>query len=145
MEKDDKIKECITQEEALVKALQELGGRASLDKIYPQAMNIREFGGNTPESTIRCLLQRSNKFRPTEGKRGWWELVSYQEEIAALCGKINKLEEEVNRLNYLLEPTPKIEWLFNYYMDKFNKADKEDRKGIRDILVKIKADLNIRD
>ena len=34
MEKDDKIKECITQEEALVKALQELGGRASLDKIY---------------------------------------------------------------------------------------------------------------
>ena len=144
MEKDDKIKECITQEEALVKALQELGGRASLDKIYPQAMNIREFGGNTPESTIRCLLQRSNKFRPTEGKRGWWKLVSYQEEIAALCGKINKLEEEVNRLNYLLEPTPKIEWLFNYYMDKFNKADKEDRKGIRDILVKIKADLNIR-
>ena len=48
MEKDDKIKECITQEEALVKALQELGGRASLDKIYPQAMNIREFGGKHP-------------------------------------------------------------------------------------------------
>ena len=104
-------------------------------------MNIREFGGNTPESTIRCLLQRSKKFRPTEGKRGWWELISYQEEITELKDKIANLEKEVKRLNYLLEPTPMIEWLANYYMDKYIKAD---RKEIRNILAKIKADLNIR-
>ena len=118
MEHDENIKEGITQEEALVTALKELGGRAPLERIYPQAMNIREFGGNTPESTIRCLLQRSKKFRPTEGKRGWWELISYQEEIAELKDKIANLEKEVKRLNYLLEPTPMIEWLANYYMDK---------------------------
>ena len=144
MEHDENIKEGITQEEALVTALKELGGRAPLERIYPQAMNIREFGGNTPESTIRCLLQRSKKFRPTEGKRGWWELISYQEEIAVLKDRIATLEKEVRRLNYLLEPTPMIEWLANYYMDKYIKADKEDRKDIRNRLAKIKADLNIR-
>ena len=37
-----------------------------------------------------------------------------------------------------------IEWLANYYMDKYIKADKEDRKEIRNRLAKIKADLNIR-
>ena len=72
-----------------------LGGRASLQDIYPLAMEFGDFSGSKkPQATIRnCLLTSPKQFRHSPGKPdGWWELVSYQEEIASRDRRIAELE-----------------------------------------------------
>lgn len=94
------------QKEAIEKALEELGGRARLQVIYPLAMEYADFSGsNDPKATIRNCLQKSPKsFRPSPGMpKGWWELVSYQEEIARLNQHIKKLKSKVEEQNREIE------------------------------------------
>lgn len=84
----------MTQKEAIIKALEELGGRAQLADLYPRVIQLGDFKeGSDKKATIRALLQRTPAyFRPTPNKKGWWELVSYQEEIAKLRQTISDLE-----------------------------------------------------
>lgn len=84
----------MTQKEAIIKALKELGGRAKLADIYPRVIQLGDFKeGSDKRATIRALLQRSPEcFRPTPDKKGWWELLSYQEKIARLRQAISDLE-----------------------------------------------------
>lgn len=98
----------MTQVEAIVKALKMLGGRAHLQSIYPLAMEIGDFHGcKTPECSIRNYLQTSmKKFRHSPNMPdGWYELISYQEELAERDKKISELnallksyEKEIARL-----------------------------------------------
>ena len=77
----------MTQREAIEQALQMLGGRAHLKDIYPLATELGDFSGSqNKEATIRnCLLTSPKSFRHSPGKpAGWWELISYQDEIARL-------------------------------------------------------------
>lgn len=85
----------MTQKEAIEKTLEMLGGRATLQQIYPLATKIGDFSGSKkPEATIRnCLLTSPKNFRHSPGKPdGWWELVSFQEEIASRDKRIAELE-----------------------------------------------------
>ncbi len=85
----------MTQREAIEKALQVLGGRAMLQEIYPLAIEFGNFSGSKDkEATIRNCLQTSPKlFRRSPGKpAGWWELLSYQEEVARLKACIEELK-----------------------------------------------------
>lgn len=94
------VKVIMTQKEAIIKALEELGGRAHLHDIYPRVIKLAEFKADSDKAaTIRTTMQRHPKlFRPSEGKKGWWELTSYQEEIAQLRARIAELETENERL-----------------------------------------------
>lgn len=94
----------MTQTEATIKVLQELGGRAVLADIYPRVLRLAEFKkGSDAKATIRTILQRHpDKFRRSAGlPNGWWELVSFQEEIASRDKRIKELEEENSRLKNL--------------------------------------------
>ena len=125
----------MTQKEAIIKALEMLGGRANLKQIYPLAMELTFFGGNTPENTIRNYLQKNPKlFRPSPGKpSGWWELTSFQEEIAELKAEIQTLKEE----NEILRAVPTEDDFVNKLVtDAENryKYEKDMIKAIRTIL-----------
>ena len=74
----------LTNKEAVKKVLEELGGRARLRDIYPRVIPLVKYKpGSDIKATLRRLLQTTpSLFRHTEGRKGWWELVSYQEELA---------------------------------------------------------------
>ena len=79
--------------------LTELGGRAPLKLLCAKVQEIVVFKGATPYNSICTeLINHPKNFRRTEGKKGWWELVSYQEEIASRDKRIKELEEDNARL-----------------------------------------------
>lgn len=73
-----------TQKEAVRRALEELGGRARLRDIYPRVIPyIKYKPGSDIKATLRRLLQTTPElFRHVDGMKGWYELVSYQNELA---------------------------------------------------------------
>ena len=85
-----KKQEKLTHKEAVKKVLKELGGRARLWDIYPRVIPLVKYKpGSDIKATLRRLLQTTpNLFRRTEGRKGWWELVSFQEELAVRDRKI---------------------------------------------------------
>ena len=54
----------MTQKEAIEKALQKLGGRATLQEIYPLALEIGDFSGS--KDTLALLQKRKDR---TDEKR----------------------------------------------------------------------------
>jgi hypothetical protein len=85
----------MTQKEAIIKAFEERGGRAMLTDIYPRVIKLATFKEDSDkQATIRTTIQRHPElFRHSLGKPdGWWELVSYQEEIACRDNRIAELE-----------------------------------------------------
>lgn len=87
----------MTQKEAIIEALKRLGGKASLKEIYRFACQLADFSGSKDcKATIRWYLQKeTDAFRSS--KRGWWELVSFQEEIASRDRRIKELEALLTR------------------------------------------------
>lgn len=90
----------MTQKEAIIKVLQDLGGRARLTDIYPRVIKLVYFKPDSDmQATMRTIMLRDpNNFRQTQKGSGWWELVSYQEEIAVRDKEIAELKAEVERL-----------------------------------------------
>lgn len=82
----------MTQKEAIIEALKRLGGKANLNDIYRFAYSLADFSGSKDwKATIRWYLQKeTDAFRSS--KRGWWELVSFQEEISRRDLRIAELE-----------------------------------------------------
>ncbi len=79
--------------------LTELGGRAPLKLLCMKVQEIVVFKGATPYNSICTeLINHPKNFRRTEGKKGWWELVSYQEEVAALKKENEELKDSNKRL-----------------------------------------------
>ena len=67
--------------------------------LCTKVQEIIVFRGATPYNSICTeLINHPKNFRRTEGKKGWWELVSYQEELANRDKRIKELEEENARL-----------------------------------------------
>ena len=73
----------LTHKEAVKRALEELGGRARLRDIYPRVIPLVKYkAGSDIRATLRRVLQTTPElFRHSDGKTGWWELVSFQEEL----------------------------------------------------------------
>ncbi len=88
----------MTQKAAIAKALEERGGRAKLSDIYPRIIELATFKEDSNKgATIRATMQRHPElFRHSPGKPdGWWELVSFQEEIASRVLRIAELEAKL--------------------------------------------------
>ena len=85
----------MTISEACEKALKDLGGRAQLSDIYPRVLKMVTLTGATPTNSIRTEMKNHPLlFRHSPNKpRGWWELLSFQEEIASRDSRIAELEE----------------------------------------------------
>ncbi|MBR2096713.1 MAG: hypothetical protein IJ907_02335 [Prevotella sp.] len=131
MKKEGKM----TQKEAVKKALEELGGRARLGDIYPRVIPFVKYKpGSDISATLRRLLQTSPEmFRRVEGKKGWWELVSYQEELATLKKENEELKERNNVLMTIPKEAEFIEKFLAEVMNEY-KRKRPDADPIRNIL-----------
>ena len=133
----------MTQGEAVIKALEDLGGKATLRQIYDLAQRYATFGTKTPEESIRSILQRSPKAKQKVKGSGWWELASYQEDIEQLDKAVKERDERIRELETMITPIATFERLSNMYMDASMNKDKEDRKEVCNILTKIQSRLNL--
>ena len=119
----------MTQKDALEQALKDLGGRAHLQDIYPVAIKyITHKEGSKIYDSLRGCIHDKRRFRPSPDKpQGWYELLSFQEEVAAL----KKENEELKESNKLLMSIPKeaefvekfLEEIMNEYKRKRPNAD----------------------
>ena len=126
----------MTQKEAIIKALEMLGGRAQLKDIYPLAIEIGDFSrSQNMKATIRnCLLTNPKDFRHSDGKPvGWWELTSFQEEIAEMKAEIKNLKEENERLRAVPTEDDFVNKLVTDAENRY-KYEKDMIKAIRTIL-----------
>lgn len=100
LREENRINSYMTQKEALEHALKELGGRAQLQDIYPIALKyITHKEGSKIHDSLRGCIHDKRRFRPSPGMpTGWYELISYQEEIAVRDNEIEALKAEVERL-----------------------------------------------
>ncbi len=115
----------MTINEACIKVLTELGGRAPLKLLCAKVQEIVVFKGATPYNSICTeLINHPMNFRRTEGKKGWWELVSYQEDIATLKKRVEDLEKQVE----LLMSIPKEAEFIKRFLDEVMDVYKYDRK-----------------
>lgn len=126
----------MTQKEAIIEALNCLGGKASLNDIYRFAYKLADFSGSKDwKATIRWYLQKeTNSFRST--KRGSWELVSYQEELAKRDLRIKELMEE----NELLKAVKTEDDFVERFVEETKRFYKHERKkadAIRQIMIKV--------
>lgn len=120
----------MTINEACIKVLTELGGRAPLKLLCAKVQEIVVFKGATPYNSICTeLINHPKNFRRTEGKKGWWELVSYQEEIASRDKRIKELEEENARLKTIKTEDDFVE----RFVKKVKHNLKRDKKTVEEI------------
>lgn len=126
----------MTQKEAIIEALNCLGGKASLNDIYRFAYKLADFSGSKDwKATIRWYLQKeTNSFRST--RRGWWELVSYQEELAKRDLRIKELMEENERLKAVKTEDDFVE-RFIEETKRFYKHERKKADAIRQIMIKV--------
>ncbi len=119
----------MTQKQAIMLALEQLGGRARLGEIYQRAYGLADFSGsNDPKATIRsCLLRETKVFRSPQ--KGWWELVSYQEELARREQRIKELEGEVERLKAVRTEDDFVA----RFVEKVKHNLKRDKKTVEEI------------
>ena len=124
----------MTINEACIKVLTELGGRAPLKLLCMKVQEIVVFKGATPYNSICTeLINHPKNFRRTEGKKGWWELVSYQEEVAALKKENEELKESNKRLTSIPKEAEFIEKFLDEVMDVY-KYDRKKADPIRIIM-----------
>ena len=120
------------QKAAIAKALDERGGRARLIEIYPRIFELSVFKEDSDkQATIRATLQRHPEmFRRSPGKpKGWWELVSYQEEVEhlkAVIAEQNKVIEEQKKV-------PTEDDFIQRLLEKLKTVWKDEKKTINEI------------
>lgn len=127
----------MTQKDAIVEALRRLGGKAKMSEICKLARETGDFSGsNAPDNTIRnCIYTNPRDFRKSE-QRGWWELVSYQEEIA----RRDKLIWELQKENARLRAVPTEDAFVRRFVRETQHFFKHDRKKadiVRQIMIKV--------
>ena len=119
----------MNQKEAVITALQRLGGRAHLADIYKLAYPLADWSGSQDwKATLRWYLQKgTDTFRSHE--RSWWELISYQEEISVRDQRIKELEEENKRL----KAVPTEDDFVQRFVKKVKHNLKRDKKTVEEI------------
>lgn len=125
----------MTQKEALEQALKDLGGRAHLQDIYPVALKyITHKEGSKIYDSLRGCIHDKRRFRPSPGMpRGWYELLSYQEEIATLKKRVENLEKKIELLTSIPKEAEFIERFLDEVMDVY-KYDRKKADPIRIIM-----------
>ena len=102
--------------------------------ICAKVQEIVVLRGATPYNSICTeLITHPKNFRRSPGQKGWWELTSYQEEIAKLKEQVAGLKEE----NRLLKAVPKEAEFIEKFIHEVMEDCKHDRKSavpVRNIL-----------
>jgi len=124
----------MTINEACIKVLTELGGKAPLKLICLKVQEIVVFRGATPYNSICTeLINHPKNFRRSEGQKGWWELTSYQEEVANLKSKIVELTETNKQLIAIPKEAEFVDRFLKEVMNEY-KRKRGEADPIRNIL-----------
>ena len=124
----------MTINEACIKVLTELGGKAPLKLICLKVQEIVVFKGATPYNSICTeLINHPKNFRRSEGQKGWWELTSYQEEVATLKKENAELKEENKQLIAIPKEADFVDRFLKEVMNEY-KRKRGDADPIRNIL-----------
>ena len=124
----------MTINEACIKVLTELGGKAPLKLICLKVQEIVVFKGATPYNSICTeLINHPKNFRRSEGQKGWWELTSYQEEVAELKSQIVELTETNKQLIAIPKEAEFVDRFLKEVMNEY-KRKRGDADPIRNIL-----------
>lgn len=125
----------MTISEACERVLKDLGGRAHLSEIYPRVLKLVTLTGATPKNSIRTEMKNHPLlFRHSPNKpRGWWELTSYQEEVAALQKEIIELKESLKQALLIPKEADFLNKFLPALMD-FNMFDRKATIPIRHTL-----------
>lgn len=133
----------MTQKDAIIEALKRLGGKANLNDIYNLSYKLADFSGSKDwRATIRWYLQKETDTF-CSGKRGWWELVSFQEEIARRDRRIAELEAMLIAKNEeiaALRSVPTEDDFVKKFVKETKHFFKHDRKKadtVRQIMIKV--------
>jgi len=102
-----------TQKEVVRRALDELGGRARLRDIYPRVIPYIKYkpGSDIKATLRRLLLTTPELFRRVDGMKGWYELVSYQHELAERDKKIVELTASQIKKEAIIEAFESLDTL----------------------------------
>lgn len=126
-------KQCeLTHKEAVKKALEMLGGKATLKQIYPVAIKL--IGKNTKSVDIKATIRRELNsspfhFKSTPGGEGSWELISYQEDIANLKAELKEKDEIIEEL----QKRPTEDDFIDRLLEKLKTVWKNEKKTINEI------------
>lgn len=117
-------------------ALEMLGGKAHTQQIYPVATKL--IGNNTRsksiESTIRRELNSSPfAFKATPGKKGYWELIEYQEEIAEKDKIIADLKSQLLDKEEILKSIKTEDAFMKRFVQAVKHLLKRDKKVVEEI------------
>ena len=124
----------MTINEAGIKVLTELGGKAPLKLICSKVQEMVVFKGATPYNSICTeLITHPKNFRRSEGQKGWWELTSYQEEVAGLKNQIVELTETNKQLGAIPKEADFVESFLKEVMNEY-KRKRGEADPIRNIL-----------
>ena len=125
----------MTQKEALEQALKDLGGRAHLQDIYPVALKyITHKEGSKIYDSLRGCIHDKRRFRPSPDKpQGWYELLSYQEELAILKKENEELTESNRRLMSIPKEAEFVKKFLKEIMNEY-KRKRAEADPIRNIL-----------
>ena len=127
------------QKEAIIEALNRLGGKAKMSEICKWAIAIGDFSGSkNPKNTIRnCIYTNPKDFRSSGN--GCWELVSYQEEIANRDKEIARLKAEVERLKTIKTEDEFVKRLLKSTKSLFS-VNRKHADYVRLVLLKLGRD-----
>lgn len=125
----------MTQKDALEQALKDLGGRAHLQDIYPVALKyITHKEGSKIYDSLRGSIHDKRRFRPSPDKpQGWYELLSYQEELAILKKENEELTESNRRLMSIPKEAEFVKKFLKEIMNEY-KRKRAEADPIRNIL-----------
>jgi len=108
---------------------------ASIANSNNSTQETETFTLKIKEALRSCIHRDSRKFRPSPGKpSGWWELTSFQEEIAEMKAEIQTLKEENERLRAVPTEDDFVD-RFVMQVKTFLKRDTDTVDEIRKILV----------
>ena len=148
--------EIMTQTEEVVRALQMLGGRAHLKNINVLAVKL--IGNNTNAKTVEANIRRilnstPSLFRHVEGMpKGWWELNSYQDELATMRQQNAELQAQLaekDRIIEQLRQMPTEDQFVQRFVEKVKHLLKRQPKVVEEIrkllnaLGRLKEDENL--
>ena len=130
----------MTQTEEVVRALQMLGGRAHLKNINVLAVKL--IGNNTNAKTVEANIRRilnstPSLFRHVEGMpKGWWELNSYQDELATMRQQNAELQAQLaekDRIIEQLRQMPTEDQFVQRFVEKVKHLLKRQPKVVEEI------------
>ena len=102
--------------------------------ICLKVQEIVVFRGATPYNSICTeLINHPKNFRRSEGQKGWWELTSYQEEVANLKSKIVELTETNKQLIAIPKEAEFVDRFLKEVMNEY-KRKRGEADPIRNIL-----------